>query len=282
MAVDLNQMVATDGLIKLFRDKERSEANSAVLEAPQHLPFKISNSLQAAIDESTNNLDKLVENLEVYAFTFKDFGKEAIKQQKFSPDSFIQMALQYAFYRIHNTPAAQYETAATRKFLHGRTETIRSCSVESVEFARTMLNPSSTPLQKVAALKSAITAHKDYTVQALNGFGVDRHLLGLKLIAQQNGLPIPEIFSDTSYRKSLHMRVSTSQVASKCDGFMIYGPLVEDGYACCYNPRPNDINFGTTAFKSCSETSTVEFKQAIESSLVEMLHILVTTPSAKL
>lgn len=68
-------------------------------------------------------------------------------------------------YRLHQVPGAQYETAATRKFLHGRTETIRSCSSESIDFARAMLNPSSTSLQRVAALKTAITSHKDYTVQ---------------------------------------------------------------------------------------------------------------------
>lgn len=32
-------------------------------------------------------------------FTFKPFGKEFIKTQKLSPDSFIQIAMQYAFYR---------------------------------------------------------------------------------------------------------------------------------------------------------------------------------------
>lgn len=69
--------------------------------------------------------------------------------------------------RLHNVPGAHYETASTRMFLHGRTETIRSCSVESVEFAKTMLNSAATPLQKVLALKKAVTAHKDYTLQVL-------------------------------------------------------------------------------------------------------------------
>lgn len=63
---------------------------------------------------------------------------------------------------------------------------------------------------------------------------------------------------------------------------MIYGPLVEDGYACCYNPRPNNINFGTSAFRSSPETSAINFKQAIDSSLIEMHHLLETTLTAKL
>lgn len=80
----------------------------------------------------------------------------------------------------------------------------------------------------------------------------------------------------------LELDIYMLQVASKCDGFMAYGPLVEDGYACCYNPRPNNINFGTSAFVSCSETSAKNFCSALETSLMDMHNILVSTPSAKL
>lgn len=42
---------------------------------------------------------RLAEDLELNCFTFKMYGKEFIKSQKLSPDSYIQMAMQYAFYR---------------------------------------------------------------------------------------------------------------------------------------------------------------------------------------
>lgn len=48
--------------------------------------------------------------------------------------------------------------------------------------------------------------------QALQGFGVDRHLLGLKLIALENGIDLPKIYSDPGFTRSAHMRISTSQV----------------------------------------------------------------------
>jgi carnitine O-acetyltransferase len=53
-----------------------------------------------------------------------------------SPDAFVQMALQLAYFRIYKNPCATYESASTRQFLHGRTETIRSCSNESVAFTK--------------------------------------------------------------------------------------------------------------------------------------------------
>lgn len=42
---------------------------------------------------------RLVNNLEMNCFTYKNYGKSFIKSQKLSPDSYIQMAQQYAFYR---------------------------------------------------------------------------------------------------------------------------------------------------------------------------------------
>lgn len=100
-------------------------------------------------------------------------------------------------------------------FVHGRTETIRSCSNESVEFAQAMCAPSNivSDQEKVMLLKEAVKGHKDYTVMAMTGEGVDRHLLGMKLIARENNLSIPEFYNDISYAKSTHFRVSTSQVS---------------------------------------------------------------------
>ena len=42
-------------------------------------------------------------NVDVIAYTFKRFGKNLPKSVKLSPDSFIQMAFQLAFYRLHHT-----------------------------------------------------------------------------------------------------------------------------------------------------------------------------------
>lgn len=41
----------------------------------------------------------MVDDLEMQAFTYKNYGKNFIKTHKYSPDSYIQMAQQLAFYR---------------------------------------------------------------------------------------------------------------------------------------------------------------------------------------
>lgn len=42
---------------------------------------------------------RLVKNLDIQVHRFYDYGKEFIKKQKMSPDAYIQVALQLAYYR---------------------------------------------------------------------------------------------------------------------------------------------------------------------------------------
>jgi carnitine O-acetyltransferase len=58
-----------------------------------------------------------------------------------SPDSFIQQALQLAWYKDQGYVSPTYESASTRGFLHGRTETIRSVTTDSRAFVKAMLDP---------------------------------------------------------------------------------------------------------------------------------------------
>lgn len=50
------------------------------------------------------------------------------------------------------------------------------------------------------------------SLQAISGQAIDRHLLGLKMIAVEGKVPLPAIFTDAAYSKALHYRLSTSQV----------------------------------------------------------------------
>lgn len=49
-------------------------------------------------------------------------------------------------------------------------------------------------------------------MQAVQGQGIDRHLLGLKLIALENNMKVPALHMDVAYSLSSHHNVSTSQV----------------------------------------------------------------------
>ncbi|CAL1270555.1 unnamed protein product [Larinioides sclopetarius] len=255
---------------------------STSVEEPIKLRFKLSDETMKDIEEAENDLQSLVDDLEMSCFTFETYGKDFIKSQKLSPDSYIQMAIQLSFYKIHNQIAATYESASSRKFLNGRTETIRSASMEALDFCKQMVDKSSVPHTKAAALRSAVDAHKEYTLQAVNGMGVDRMLLGLKKIALECGMNVPDFYMDSGYTASTHFKLSTSQVPSKIDAFMCYGPLVPDGYGCCYNPRDSSINFGLSACNSSPETHSSNFMKALSESLNEMHDVLNLSQKSKL
>lgn len=270
--------ILSDYIIKNVYDQEAGKVQpingTGDYDKPLLLNFQTSPQIDEAIRVSSENIDKLAGDIDMGYLHFTNYGKNFIKAQKFSPDSFIQMAIQFAFYRLHHVPGAHYESAGTRLYVHGRTECIRSCSKESVAFAKAMVE-STNDQEKLQKLKNAIDSHKKYVSQAVQGFGIDRHLLGLKMIAKENGLQVPELYSDEGYVKSCTYRLSTSQVASVYDAFMCYGPLTNDGYGCCYSPRNNDIYFGLSSMRSNDETSTARFRKSLEESLQLMYQLLV-------
>lgn len=54
-----------------------------------------------------------------------------------------------SLFRLHNHNPPTYETGSTRKFLLGRTDTIRSASIASSEFVKAMVSPNKTVSIKV-------------------------------------------------------------------------------------------------------------------------------------
>lgn len=264
--------VLTDFIINYIA-KGDQEGSVRDVPAPVKLSFNLSPKAHNLLQKAAASHDKLIGDLDMNYLHFTGYGKNFIKSQKMSPDSYVQMAIQYAFYRLHRVPGAHYESAQTRMYEAGRTETIRSCSNESIAFARAMMESSDNG-EKIAKLRSAVDAHKSYAAKAVQGFGVDRHLLGLKLIAKENNITLPELFKDEGLLASQHMRLSTSQVASRYDAFMCYGPLTADGYGCCYNPKDNDMWFGISSFKSNPVPDSKAFRNALQQALNDMFEVL--------
>ncbi|XP_004519313.1 carnitine O-acetyltransferase isoform X1 [Ceratitis capitata] len=266
----------TDYVTKnLFNDKHYENSARDNYPCAAKLKLKSNNTLNRYIEQAKKNIKELSENLHVNILHFQDYGKGFLKKQKLSPDSYIQIALQYAYYKLHKVPAAQYESAHLRIYIYGRTETIRSCSNESVAFAKAMLDECADSKKRVELLRAAINSHRNYTTNALQGKGVDRHLLGLKLMALENKKPIPEFYKSPGYVKSLIFRVSTSQVATPNLGFMAYGPATDDGYACCYNPRENDMILACTCWRNNHTTDVDRFACVLREVLLEMQQLLI-------
>ncbi|KAI1886867.1 hypothetical protein AGOR_G00200210 [Albula goreensis] len=231
-------------------------ASVSELPAPRRLHWKCSPEVQGFLASSAERLQRLVRNLDMDAYKFKFYGKEYIKKQKMSPDAYIQVALQFAFYRCNGRPVSTYESASIRRFREGRVDNIRSATAEALAFVKSMTDEkSSVPdAEKMKRLWDAINAQTNYTVLAITGMAIDNHLLGLREIAQEMKTEKPEIFTDETYLMSNQFILSTSQVPTTVEMFCCYGPVVPNGYGACYNPQADHIIFCVSSFRESTET----------------------------
>ncbi|KAF6729922.1 Carnitine O-acetyltransferase [Oryzias melastigma] len=263
-----------DHVVKYMQNIQLVRSPMVPLNMPQKLRFNITPEIKRDIEKAKQNMNIMVHDLDVKVLKFSHFGKNLPKQHKLSPDGFVQMALQLAYFRMYNSCCPTYESASLRMFKYGRTDAIRSTTADSLQFVKAMQDSTKQNKEKLATLQKAVQTHKENTYNAVHGQAIDRHLLGLKMQSITDLTSMPEIFMDTSYAVANHFNLSTSQVGSKTDCVMCFGPVVPDGYGVCYNPMDEHINIAITAFNSCEETNAATFAQAVEDSLLDMRALL--------
>jgi carnitine O-acetyltransferase len=210
---------------------------------------------------------------------FDEFGKNFPKSQKISPDAFVQLAMQLAFYKTHRLLGNAYESGALRQFHLGRTEIIRACSSEAADFVRAMLASYATQSEKAVLLSKALATHAQLTRDALSFDSFDRHLFGLKQIALENRVQLPSLYESVAFRRATHFYISSSQISSRYEEVTTYGPLVEDGYGCAYNIMETKLLFGISALNSCAGTSAKLYAENLRSSLLDCQKLLLKVNS---
>lgn len=81
------------------------------------------------------------------------------------------MAIQLAYYRQHKKSVLTYEPAMTRLFKRGRTETIRSCTIESSKWVQAMDDENFDEKDRVKLLREACEKHQSLYLEAMYGDG---------------------------------------------------------------------------------------------------------------
>lgn len=283
----------TDHMLRYLRRAQESSLPSeeqsvaSDLRAPTKLQWTLSPSLRTAQEEAVESYGKVGQDVDFRLLHFRTYGADWIKEKaKLSPDSYVQMALQLAYYKLYHTGTATYETGQTRQFYHGRTETVRSFCAESVEWTKAMTDASAPKQKRIDLLRKAIEHHsKALMADATNARGVDRHLLGLKLVAmedeEEKSLGMPELFKDRAYAESSTFRLSTSNMPGKLyiSGF---GPVAADGYGVCYGTRNDMLQFTITSLRSCPTTDSARMRETLHNTLVEMGALFADAGQAKL
>nr|KMM67943.1 carnitine O-palmitoyltransferase 2 [Coccidioides posadasii RMSCC 3488] len=152
---------------------------------PRKLEWDMGPELSTAVRFAESHIADLLHQHEFEALDFRAYGKNFITTMGFSPDAFVQMAFQAAYYGLYGRIENTYEPAMTKTYLHGRTEAIRTVSLESVDFVQTFWgdNPIA---EKVNALRKATQKHTAITRECSQGQGHDRHLYALYSLWQRS------------------------------------------------------------------------------------------------
>jgi carnitine O-acetyltransferase len=151
---------------------------------PHKLEWDMVPELGVALRFAETRLADLIQQNEFQTLDFGHYGKNFMTSMGFSPDAFVQMAFQAAYYGLYGRVECTYEPAMTKMFLHGRTEAIRSVTPASVDFVQTFWGEVP-PQQKVDALKKACQAHTANTRECAKAQGCDRHMYALFSVWQR-------------------------------------------------------------------------------------------------
>uniref|UniRef100_A0A8C5GXF6 carnitine O-palmitoyltransferase n=1 Tax=Gouania willdenowi TaxID=441366 RepID=A0A8C5GXF6_GOUWI len=260
--------LATDSFQLGYNAEGHCKGNvDSSLPRPQKLNWEIPPECEVQISQSLAVAQAIADDIDFHVFSFRDFGKGKVKKCRVSPDAFIQMALQMAYFRSRKTFCLTYEASMTRLFREGRTETVRSCSNESSAFVRAhfvyiIYYYAADVCRRL--FHSASEKHQLLYRCAMTGAGIDRHLFCLYVVSKYLGLESPflkEVLSEP-------WRLSTSQTPIQqvelfdmvnypeyisCGGG--FGPVADDGYGVSYSiVGENMINFHISCKHSCPET----------------------------
>lgn len=235
--------------------------------------------------------DKLVNDVDLRIYVHDNYGKGFMKTCSMSPDAYIQMALQLAYYRDAGKFSLTYEASMTRLYREGRTETVRPCTIESTAWVKSMENKTASVEERYKLLRQAADKHQRGYQDAMCGKGIDRHLFCLYVVSKYLEVDSPflqQVLSEP-------WRLSTSQTphgqTSKLDlkkfpncisaggGF---GPVADDGYGVSYIIAGEDlIFFHISSKKTSPATNSSKFAEQIEKALGDIKDLMISYKTVK-
>ncbi len=226
---------------------------------PKKLEWNLTPPVKAAIRFAETRLSDLICQNECEVLEFEDYGKNFITRHKFSPDAFVQMAFQAAYYTLYGRAETTYEPAMTKAYLHGRTEAIRTVQPASMAFCQTFVSEGVEVAKKVEALRKACDSHSKLSRACAQGQGHDRHLYAmLALLKKQQqaqaadgtsspsgssgAAGLPALFEDSGWSTLNHTVLSTSNCGNPALRLFGFGPVAPDGFGIGYIIKDDAIS----------------------------------------
>eukprot|EP00127_Corallochytrium_limacisporum_P002305 Clim_evm93s109 gene=Clim_evmTU93s109 len=248
-------------------------SRQASMGSSMHLPLMLSEELQAEFNDSKQRQISFYNKLSQQPLRYADLGAAGIKQLGHSPDAFVQVAYQLAHYRLYGHLGATYESCATKGFLHGRTETIRSATPEALALCQALIDSNISGAEVRDLLSKATQAHVAVAKKAQIAQGCDRHLFGLKM-SIHDGETVPALYQNPVYARSGTWRLSTSNCGGKSLDFFGFGPVCDDGFGFGYMIHNDAVHVNVSAWNGNEPaTNPTAMSSAIAQSLQQLTQV---------
>ncbi|XP_072348341.1 carnitine O-palmitoyltransferase 1, liver isoform-like isoform X3 [Scyliorhinus torazame] len=174
-----------------------------------------------------------------------------------------------------------YESSMTRLFREGRTETVRSCTVETCNFVTSMENKKFSVDECLNFFRIAAKNHQHISRLAMVGCGVDRHLFCLYVVSKYLGVNSPflqEVLSEPwclSTSQTPIQQIELFDLVNHPEYISIgggFGPVADDGYGVSYIiVGENLINFHVSCKVSSPLTDAHRFGKNISEAMSDIL-----------
>jgi hypothetical protein len=141
------------------------------LPVPTRFSFFINDAIRKEARRARRLFKERINDVDLEILAFDSFGQTLPKSYGISPDSFVQMALQLAYYFEQNRFDLTYESCTTKLFCEGRTETIRTVTKESCAFVHSCVHLMNRFVNVAWKAKSRKWGGKDDDVEMTNSSG---------------------------------------------------------------------------------------------------------------
>ena len=243
--------------------------NENIIKSPS-LPIKLSYNLDSKLKNDISKAYSHLENIKLFhdVFFFNQFGSLLIGQNySIKIDSFIQMAIQYTYFKLYHKYPVVLQPVHTRKFFMGSSEALRALSLQSINFVASLMDKKAPNAFKQRLGYVAFKYHFQQVLDTSNGLGIDRHLVGLQSVLY--GDPLPEIFKDKLYERSRRCDIITISFETEYISISHFFPPFYGTMTIAYFIRSDRIDFTITSKNDDCKL----FLETLSSSLSEMYEI---------
>ncbi|CAH0702329.1 unnamed protein product [Spodoptera exigua] len=255
---------------KPFIHPESKPADSNI--SVQKLEFKLDDKSKQFIDNAKREYNAWCDSLSIDYILYEGLNKAACKKFKVSPDCIMQLSFQAAHHLLKGSFVGTYESCSTSAFKHGRTETMRPCTVKTKAFCEILHSNNRSDDDLRSKLTECSKLHLELVKEAAMGQGFDRHMFALMKMAEDNNMPRPEIFDSYEYKYLNKSILSTSTLSSPSVMAGGFGPVVKEGFGIAYSAFPDKLGAAVASYKSHNNSS--HYVEALHKSFLDITKIL--------